>query len=131
MNFERGLDPKESMGIGVDARLKELGCRFAHTRMGEPIFVKGDDPDTTISVRPLNWNSDQLRAMADYLDAHPEATKPIDIIDDSNPRLSAMAKYMKAHVQQAPVPVEPDIDLDSLDMPMGMPWTLPPSKFGQ
>jgi hypothetical protein len=72
MDFERGLDPKESMGIGVDARLKELGCKFAH-QLGEPVFVKEEDQD--IILRPLDWNSQQLRAMADYLDAHPESTK--------------------------------------------------------
>ena len=132
-NFERGMDPKESMELGVDARLKELGCRFAHTRLGEPIFVKGEDPDTTISVRPLNWNSKQLRAIADYLDAHPESTKIMDIIDDDNPSrlIKGMAKYAQAHLAQ---PAEMDIDLDSLDLPAGVPWTvhplLPPSKFG-
>ena len=128
-NFERGMDPKESMELGVDARLKELGCRFAHTRMGEPIFVKGEDPDTTVSVRPLNWNSKQLRAMADYLDAHPESVKVMDIIEDSSSSrlLSGMAKYGKAH--QAPAEPEFDLDLDTLE-PSGMPWVLPPSKFG-
>jgi hypothetical protein len=130
-NFERGLDPKESMELGVDARLKELGCRFTHTRLGEPIFVKGEDPDTTISVRPLNWNSKQLRAMADYLDAHPDATKVIDLIEDDNPSrlLEGMTKYAQAHLKKGPIPAEPDmdIDLDALDFPMP---ALPPSKFG-
>jgi hypothetical protein len=79
MDFERGLEPKESIGIGVDAHLKELGCKFAHTQLGEPVFVKEEDRD--ILLRPLDWNSQQLRAMADYLDAHPESIKVIDITD--------------------------------------------------
>jgi hypothetical protein len=132
-NFERGLDPKESMEIGVDARLKELGCRFTHTRLGEPIFVKGEDPDTTISVRPLNWNSKQLRAMADYLDAHPESTKILDIIDDRYPSPAVIS----VAAQGTPVVKnwaaqglsDPDIDLDDLTDAL-MPISLPPSKFG-
>jgi hypothetical protein len=117
-NFERGLEPKESMGIGVDALLKELGVKFAHTQLGEPVFIKEEDRD--MILRPLDWNSQQLRAIADYLDAHPESTKVIDIINDHSPRVLN--------------PTAPaDIDLDSLDIPFGMPWTtppLPPSKFG-
>jgi len=123
MNFERSLEPKESMGIGVDAHLKELGCKFAHTQLGEPVFVKEEDRD--IILRPLDWDSKQLRAMADYLDAHPESTKVIDIIDDHSPRA------IKSRGLNPTAPA--DIDLDDLDLPMGMPWVnppLPPSKFG-
>ena len=90
MDFERHTeDPLKSMGIGVDARLKDLGCKFVRTQHGEPIFVKGDEPQTTISVRPVNWNAEQLRAMADYLDAHPESTKCIEVIEDNNPSWGA------------------------------------------
>lgn len=113
--FERGQDPMTAMDIGVDAKLKELGCRFAHTRLGEPIFVKGEDPDTTISVRPLNWNSKQLRAIADYLDAHPEATKIIDIIEDKSNFSnfdSAMQPKMGIPWTNPPIPDEDPIPVD-------------------
>jgi GrpB-like predicted nucleotidyltransferase (UPF0157 family) len=86
MDFERQTDnPLKSMGIGVDARLKDTGVKFLRTQHGEPIFVKGEDPQTTVSVRPVNWNAEQLRAMADYLDAHPETTKCIEVIEDDSP----------------------------------------------
>jgi hypothetical protein len=132
-NFERGLDPKESMELGVDARLKELGCRFTHTRLGEPIFVKGEDPDTTISVRPLNWNSKQLRAIADYLDAHPDATKIMDIIDDNYPSPAVTIATGQGNPiirnWTAQGPLAPDMDLADLDNDIGA-ALLPPSKFG-
>ena len=115
MNFERGQDPKAAMGIGIDARLKELGCTFKHTTIGEPIFVKEGEKDASESVRPLIWNSQQLRAIADYLDAHPDSVKVIDIVGDNRPTIRA--------IQGA---------LDDIDAPMGIPWTtppLPPSKF--
>lgn len=84
MEFERGLDPKESMGIGIDALLKQLGIKFVHTQNGDPIFVK--EEDGSILLRPLEWDSKQLRAIADYLDAHPEANKVIEIIEDDRPK---------------------------------------------
>jgi GrpB-like predicted nucleotidyltransferase (UPF0157 family) len=97
MDFERHTeDPLKSMGIGVDARLKDLGCKFVRTQHGEPIFVKGDDPQTTVSVRPVNWNAEQLRAIADYLDAHPEANKCIEVIGEDNSALNALKKYTQA-----------------------------------
>jgi len=112
MNFERGLDPKESMGIGVDALLKQLGVKFAHTQLGDPIFVKEEEPDTTVSIRPLIWDSKQLRAIADYMDAHPESTKVIEIIDDHSPRRVS-----------PPMGINPTMVLEDLDAPMGVPWT--------
>lgn len=100
MDFERTTDNAlKSMGIGVDARLKDLGVKFLRTQHGEPIFVKGEDPQTTVSVRPVNWNAEQLRAIADYLDAHPETTKCIEVIDiigEDNSALNALKKYTQA-----------------------------------
>lgn len=123
MDFERGQDPMTALDIGVDAKLKELGCRFAHTQLGEPIFIKEEDSDTIISIRPLNWNSKQLRAIADYLDAHPESTKIIDIIEETsnkNHKLFFGGKCLDPSIGELS-PGEPS---------MGEPWTLPPSKFG-
>lgn len=118
MDFERTTDNAlKSMGIGVDARLKDLGVKFLRTQHGEPIFVKGEDPQSTISVRPVNWTSEQLRSIADYLDAHPESSKCIEVIEDSSPTWSAIEPGV---TQPTPIPqmwgspMDPIADLDDI-----------------
>ena len=114
-NFERTTDNAlKSMGIGVDARLKDLDCKFLRTQHGEPIFVKGEDPQSTVSVRPINWNAEQLRAMADYLDAHPDCTKCIDILEDDSPSPIIQQTFLASQgITLAPaVPSQPWGDLD-------------------
>ena len=113
MDFERHTeDPLKSMGIGVDARLKDLGCKFVRTQHGEPIFVKGDDPQTTVSVRPVNWNAEQLRAIADYLDAHPEANKCIEVIEDDSPSQGKAQGFAPSAPMGIPWSGNPIADID-------------------
>ena len=75
MDFERGQDPKKSMGIGVSLRLEESDCMFTHTSLGEPVFIKKDAPNASDAIRPRDWTVEQLRLFADYMEAYPECTK--------------------------------------------------------
>jgi D-alanine-D-alanine ligase-like ATP-grasp enzyme len=71
MNFERNVSPKKAMNIGVEARLKEIGFEFRYTSLGDPVFVKKGATDASYGIHVRNWTVEQLRVIADYIEANP------------------------------------------------------------
>ncbi len=75
MDFERNIPPKKAMTIGVEAKLKEVGVAAKCTELGECVFIKKDAIDGKDGIRPRKWTAEQLRAIADYIDADPSCKK--------------------------------------------------------
>jgi len=47
------------------------GIAFTRTKLGEPVFIRVDSRfKEMLSFR--QWTSDELRAIADWMDAHPK-----------------------------------------------------------
>ena len=49
----------------------EDGIVFYRTRVGEPVFSRAYAKDADGSVRFMDWNPSELRAIADYMDKNP------------------------------------------------------------
>lgn len=71
-NFERGINPKKAMNIGVEARLNEQNIEFTRTALGEPVFIKKGAKDASNSIRPRDWSFEELRTIVNYMEAYPD-----------------------------------------------------------
>jgi hypothetical protein len=72
--FERGLNPKIAMGIGLDQVLKTYGITFDRTKQGHGRFRKNEWSN---GLEVSSWSSTQLRIIANYIDAFPDCKKII------------------------------------------------------
>lgn len=83
-NFERGLEPKKSIGIGLDQALKNNGITFDRSFKGEGRFRR-DSWSNGLEVS--SWSPVELRLIADYIELNPDCKKII--VDLSQvPRIS-------------------------------------------
>jgi hypothetical protein len=73
-SFERGMDPKKAMEIGLDQVLKNKGIIFDRNFKGEGRFHKSSW-DNGLEVS--SWTSAELRLIADYIEANPDCKKII------------------------------------------------------
>lgn len=94
MSFERGNIPKKSLHIGVISIMHEMGIIFAHNERGEPVFYYQNDPFRVIHANL--WSPENLRIIADYIEAFPESRK-IDEKKESDyhQNLEKMLKALK------------------------------------
>ncbi len=49
----------------------EDGVVFYRTKNGEPVFQRAYAVDAYSSIRFMDWNPSELRAIADYMDKNP------------------------------------------------------------
>jgi hypothetical protein len=47
---------------------------FARTSLGEGVFIHSAEIDARNGIRPSEWTPEELRAMADYMEANPNCT---------------------------------------------------------
>jgi len=70
VNFERGKDPKEEMGIGIREALINAGIVFNKVVGESGFFAK--EKSTAGSLNSFAFSPKDLRLIADFLEAHPE-----------------------------------------------------------
>jgi hypothetical protein len=61
-NFERGLDPKAAIGIGLDQVLKNNGITFDRSFKGEGRFRRNEWSN---GLEVSSWSPVELRMIAD------------------------------------------------------------------
>ena len=74
IKFKRGIDPKEAMTTGLVSSLEKYNIKLTHDIAGNVIFTKGDAfRDRIYAV----WPPEELRALANYMEAYPDKLIPI------------------------------------------------------
>jgi hypothetical protein len=61
----------------ANRRLKKSGLIFARTKLSQATFIPKEDEGKSFATKmifPDNWTKEQLRAIADYMDAFPDCT---------------------------------------------------------
>lgn len=96
-NFERGLEPKKAIGIGLDQALKSYGITFDRNFKGEGRFRRNG---WTNGLEVSLWSPAELRMIADYIEVNPDCKKIIVDISQvpkigSNP---IQVPYTKLHI---------------------------------
>ena len=70
--FERGLDPKKAMGVGLEQMMINYGIRFDRSSSGKGRFRKNSWGN---GLEVNTWSPEELRLIADYIEANPDCKK--------------------------------------------------------